>query len=101
VQHTSARFLTAIEPVMFPRLRGVGSLDRDGLVVSELVFGCGEHAKGGVTPLAVVEDLEVLEHGVGQLDSGPPVSFRLGGEADGYLILSKDRFPPRGSGTLS
>jgi len=32
------------------------------LVVCEFVLGGGEHAEGGVSPLAVVEDLEVFEN---------------------------------------
>ena len=34
------------------------------------------HAEGGVAPLAVVENLQVIEDRIGQLDAGFP-SFRL------------------------
>ena len=42
------------------------------VVVDSLVFDRGVHSQGGVTSLAVVEDLEVFEDGVGQFDAGPP-----------------------------
>jgi hypothetical protein len=41
-------------------------------VVQGLIFGGCEHPEGAVTALAVVEDLEVLEDGVGELKTGAP-----------------------------
>ncbi len=42
------------------------------VVVDSLVFDRGVHSQGGVTSVAVVEDVEVFEDGVGQFDAGPP-----------------------------
>src|SRR3954452_25314799 len=56
-----------------PGFRGVRLLDSchgDRCRVLEL-YGC-EPAEGGVPAAAVVEDLEVVEHRVGQLDAGVP-----------------------------
>jgi len=39
-----------------------------------LVLYRGQHAEAAVTPLPVVEDLEVVEDRVGQLDPGVPAS---------------------------
>ena len=42
------------------------------VVVDSLVFDRCSHSQAGVASLAVVEDLEVFEDGVGQFDTGPP-----------------------------
>ena len=42
------------------------------VVVDSLVFDRCAHSECGVATLAVVEDLEVFEDGVGQLDPGAP-----------------------------
>lgn len=45
----------------------------DGWFGSEhLILDRGEHPECGVAALTVVEDLEVLEHGVGELDTAAP-----------------------------
>jgi hypothetical protein len=41
--------------------------------VEVLILDRAAYPEGAVTPLAVVEDLEVLEHGVAQLDAGAPL----------------------------
>ena len=38
-----------------------------------LVFGWGSHAEGRVSSLAVVEDLEVVEHRVCKFEAGFPL----------------------------
>jgi hypothetical protein len=48
--------------------RSGGSL----LVVEGFIFGGCKHLERAVTALAVVEDLEILEEGVGELETGPP-----------------------------
>ena len=60
---------------MCPGVGGVGLLGSRGCGgVEPLVFDWREHAQGAVSPPAVVEHLEVLEQGVGELDAGPPPS---------------------------
>lgn len=39
---------------------------------ADFEFDWGKHAKQRVPPLAIVEDLEVLEDGAGKLDPGVP-----------------------------
>jgi hypothetical protein len=40
--------------------------------IEHLIFDWGEHPDRAVTPLAVVEILEVFEDGIGEFDAGPP-----------------------------
>jgi hypothetical protein len=42
------------------------------LVVEGLIFVGGEHPEGAVAALAVVEDLDVFEDGVGEFEAGAP-----------------------------
>src|SRR5689334_6131242 len=51
---------------------GVWSCYGFGFTESEFVFDRGEHAEGGVAPAPVVEDLQVLKQGVGELQAGAP-----------------------------
>ena len=57
-----------------PSFCGVGELDPSchGGGLAGLELDRAEHAQGAVATLAVMEDLEVFEDGVGELDAGPP-----------------------------
>ena len=42
------------------------------LLVQRLALERGEHAQRAMTSTAVVEDLKIFEHGVGEFDAGAP-----------------------------